>query len=91
MRRMGPALELGRSFVRLEYQRGFAPLFLLWKAIGRFVARHPQYGVLFGAVTISNAYSSLSRDLMVSYLEKHAKAGSLGRSSGEQSTLSPIT
>ncbi len=30
-RRLGPALELGRSFVRQEYQRGFAPLLLLWR------------------------------------------------------------
>ena len=28
---MGPALELGRSFVRVEYQRGFQPLLPLWK------------------------------------------------------------
>jgi len=28
---LGPALELGRSFVRVEQQRSFAPLLLLWK------------------------------------------------------------
>jgi len=32
---LGPALELGRSFVRPEYQRQFSPLLLLWKALGR--------------------------------------------------------
>ena len=73
MSRMGPALELGRSFVRLEYQRSFAPLLLLWKAIGRFVVQNPQYRILFGPVSISDAYTSLSRDLMVSFLEKRAK------------------
>lgn len=35
LERMGPALELGRSFVRLEYQRSFAALLALWKGIGR--------------------------------------------------------
>src|SRR5256885_4994402 len=35
---LGPAIELGRSFVRPEYQRQYAPLLLLWKAIGRYVA-----------------------------------------------------
>jgi hypothetical protein len=36
---LNPAIELGRSFVRAEYQRSFAPLFLLWSGIGRFVER----------------------------------------------------
>ncbi|MGA7930229.1 MAG: lysophospholipid acyltransferase family protein, partial [Candidatus Sulfotelmatobacter sp.] len=31
--KIGPALELGRSFVRLEYQRQYAPLLWLWKGI----------------------------------------------------------
>jgi putative hemolysin len=61
-------LELGRSFVRPEYQKLYSPLLLLWKGIGRFVARNPECTVLFGPVTISDAYSPLSRDLIVSYL-----------------------
>src|SRR5204862_7069451 len=70
--RIGPALELGRSFVRQEYQRGFAPLLLLWKGIGAFIARNPQYKILFGPVSISNQYEAVSRELMVSFLEKYA-------------------
>ncbi len=69
--RMGPALELGRSFVRIEYQKGFAPLLLLWKGIGKFVGQNPQYQVLFGPVSISNQYQSTSRRLMVSFLERY--------------------
>ena len=69
---MGPALELGRSFVRAEYQKSFAPLLLLWKGIGKYVARNPRYKVLFGPVSISNQYQSISRRLMVSFLERHA-------------------
>jgi putative hemolysin len=69
---MGPALELGRSFVRVEYQRGFQPLLLLWKGIGAYVARHPRCRVLFGPVSISNRYQPLSRRLIVSFLERHA-------------------
>ena len=41
-------LELGRSFVRAEYQRDPAALLLLWKGIGAYVARHPQLRRLFG-------------------------------------------
>lgn len=69
---MGPALELGRSFVRVEYQRGFQPLLLLWKGIGAYVARNRQYRVLFGPVSISNQYQPLSRRLIVSFLERYA-------------------
>jgi putative hemolysin len=72
VRRLGPALELGRSFVRPEYQKGFAPLLLLWKGIGRYIAENPRYKVLFGPVSISNSYQALSRDLMVSFLEREA-------------------
>jgi putative hemolysin len=68
-RRLQPALELGRSFIRLEHQKGFLPLFLLWKGIGRFVARNPRYRVLFGPVSISRNYTWLSRALIVSYVK----------------------
>lgn len=70
LRRLGPAIELGRSFIRVEYQRSFAPLLLLWKAIGRFVVRHPAHKTLFGPVSISSQYQSISRELMIAFLEK---------------------
>jgi len=72
LEQMGPAIELGRSFVRAEYQRGFQPLLLLWNGIGAFVSRNPRYRVLFGPVSISNRYQALSRQLIVSFLERHA-------------------
>jgi putative hemolysin len=70
--KLGPALELGRSFVRPEYQRGFAPLLALWKGIGAYVARNPRYKTLFGPVSISNQYQAISRELMVTFLERNA-------------------
>ena len=85
--KMGPALELGRSFVRPEYQRGFAPLLALWKGIGAYVARNPRYKVLFGPVSISNQYQAVSRELMVTFLERHA---SLRDWMGLISTRSPF-
>lgn len=63
-----PAIELGRSFIRPEYQRSFAPLMMLWKGIGRYVAKHPQYAILFGPVSISNDYSPTSQQLLIDYL-----------------------
>lgn len=68
---LNPAIELGRSFVRAEYQREFASLMLLWRGIGRFVVQRPQYAVLFGAVSISSSYAPASRRLMVRYLSEH--------------------
>ena len=64
-----PALELGRSFVRPEYQKGYLPLLLLWKGLGHYVAAFPQYRVLFGPVSISKDYNASSRELMVGYLK----------------------
>jgi len=68
-KKMGTALELGRSFVRPEYQREYAPLLLLWKAIARFVTLRPETPVLFGAVSISNSYNRASRELIYSFFE----------------------
>ncbi len=69
LHQMGPALELSRSFVRREYQRNYAPLMLLWKGIGEFIAAHPRFKILFGAVSITNDYNSFSRKLMAAFLE----------------------
>ena len=77
--KIGSALELGRSFVRFEYQRQYAPLLLLWKGIARFVAAHPEIPVLFGAVSISNEYSSFSREMIVHYFEQRRVKDEDGR------------
>jgi putative hemolysin len=60
---------MGRSFVRLEYQKSFTPLLHLWKGIGRFVVENPQYKTLFGPVSISAEYKTLSRQFLISYLK----------------------
>jgi len=72
--RLGPSLELGRSFIRPEYQRAYAPLLLLWKGIAGFVARHPEYSMLIGAVSVSNRYSPVSRELIARYFERQNAA-----------------
>ena len=77
LHRTGPALELGRSFVRAEYQKSYAPLLLLWKGIGQFLVRNPRYRVLFGPVSISNKYTIASRQLMVTYLSAFRRSTEL--------------
>ena len=75
--KMGPALELGRSFIRQEYQRQYAPLLLLWKAIAGLVATHPETPVLFGAVSISNDYSKASREMIYRFFEERMQEDEL--------------
>jgi putative hemolysin len=69
---MGPALEMSRSFVRPEYQKSYTPLLMLWKGIGQFVVRYPQYKILFGAVSITDEYTSYSRRLMTTFLKSNS-------------------
>jgi putative hemolysin len=69
--RLTPALELGRSFVRVEYQRHPTALLALWKGIGAYVVRNPQYRFLFGPVSISARHSDASRGLLAAFLEQN--------------------
>jgi len=61
---LGPALEMGRSFIQPDYQRCPEVLDLLWRGIGAYVARDLNYCILFGAVSISRNYSTLARQLI---------------------------
>lgn len=71
LKKISPALELGRSFIRVEYQKSYAPLMLLWKGIGQFVLRNPEYHILFGAVSISDDYAPISQKVLIDYLKKN--------------------
>jgi len=75
--KIGPALELGRSFIRPEYQRQYAPLLLLWKGIARLLATHARVPVLFGAVSISNDYSKASREMIYRFFEARIRKDEL--------------
>ncbi|MCX6852904.1 MAG: lysophospholipid acyltransferase family protein [Verrucomicrobia bacterium] len=63
------AVEMGRSFIIKAYQRNLASLPLLWKGIAHWIARNPHYKKLFGPVSISKDYSSLSRKMIVEFLQ----------------------
>jgi putative hemolysin len=74
LHKLGPSLEMGRSFVRVEHQRSYLPLLLLWRGIGRYCVAHPRYRRLFGPVSISNSYQTVSKQLMVQFLQLHHAA-----------------
>ncbi|BDX04957.1 lysophospholipid acyltransferase family protein [Planctobacterium marinum] len=59
-----PCLEMGRSFLIPEYQRSYYGLYLLWRGIGAFVCKFPQYRRLYGTVSISKLYDKRSIALM---------------------------
>ncbi|MEX0929436.1 MAG: GNAT family N-acyltransferase [Balneolales bacterium] len=76
---INPALEMGRSFIRKEYQRSYTPLLLLWKGIGHYVVKYPKYKILFGPVSINKDYHTFSRHLMVTFLKIHNYLPELAR------------
>jgi len=72
--RLGPAIELGRSFVHIDYQRHPVSLSLLWQGIGALLVQRPKYRMLFGSVSISREYSDLARSLIADVLLTNFKA-----------------
>lgn len=72
LEKLPPAVELGRSFIALPYQRKHSSLALIWRGIGEFIVRNPRYRLLFGPVSISSEYRSLSRNLIVQYLRRNS-------------------
>jgi len=77
--RLFPALELGRSFVRLEYQKTYSALLLLWRGIARFVVSDPRYKLLFGAVSISNDVDPRLQETIVTSLRATSYLPGLAR------------
>jgi len=65
------SLELGRSWIRSEYQQKPLPLFLLWKGILKYLIDNPRYRYLIGPVSISNSFSKFSKSLIVDYITRH--------------------
>ncbi|MDE6417864.1 MAG: GNAT family N-acetyltransferase [Duncaniella sp.] len=70
-------IELGRSFVRLEYQSsqaGAKALFALdnlWDGLGALTVEYPQIKYLFGKMTMYPDYHRECRDLILHFLHKY--------------------
>ena len=65
------SIELGRSWIRKEYQAKPLPLFLLWKGILKYLIDNPRYRYLIGPVSISNSFSNFSKSLIVDYINRN--------------------
>lgn len=68
------SLELGRSFVRKEFQRHRLPLFLLWRGILQYVSQNPEIRTIIGPVSISADYSDVSKILMIEFFQHQAQS-----------------
>lgn len=68
---LNQSIELGRSFVSLEYQTHRLPLFLLWCGILNYLKNHPKVRYMIGPVSISNTYSQASKSVIVKYIKKY--------------------
>lgn len=64
-------MELGRSFVVKEYQKKPMPLFLLWKGILYFTLKNPEYRYLMGPVSVSDDYSTTSKEMIIKFIMAH--------------------
>ena len=70
-------VELGRSFVTLEYQatrscsRGLFVLDNLWDGLGALSVVDPTLKYYFGKVTMYNTYNQAARNLILYFLQHH--------------------
>ena len=62
------SIELGRSFVTLDYQKDMLPLFLLLKGLMLVAYRYDKVESFIGPVSISNWYPHFYKSLMVRYI-----------------------
>ncbi|MBK1438867.1 lysophospholipid acyltransferase family protein [Parapedobacter sp. ISTM3] len=65
------SMELGRSWIREEYQQTAMPLYLLWKGIAWCLEKYPQYRYLIGPVSISGDFSRFSRSVIVEFIRRN--------------------
>lgn len=70
-------IELGRSFVRLEYQstragaKGLFALDNLWDGLGALTIVYPETKYFFGKVTMYPSFDTYGRDMILYFLDKY--------------------
>ncbi|MFA5324560.1 MAG: lysophospholipid acyltransferase family protein [Bacteroidales bacterium] len=65
------SIELGRSFVSVDYQKETLPLSLLFKGLMYSLLLYPDTAYFIGPVSISNWYPRFYQSLMVYYLSNN--------------------
>ena len=71
--KLSHTIELGRSFVSLEYQKEVLPLMLLLRGLSDVVVRYPEINHFIGPVSISSWYPKFYLSLIARFVsENHA-------------------
>ncbi len=65
------SIELGRSYVDVDYQRQRLPLFLLWEGIIQLLSNFSEAKYIIGPVSMSNDYQTLSKELVIDFIQKN--------------------
>ena len=68
---MHKSIEMGRAFIKKDYQQKPMPLFLLWRGIMHTTLRYPEHKFLLGGVSISNQFSNFSKSLMIEFMKSN--------------------
>ena len=71
--KLSHTIELGRSFVALDYQKEVLPMMLLLRGLSDVVVRYPEINHFIGPVSISSWYPKFYLSLIARFVsEKHA-------------------
>ena len=71
--KLSRTIELGRSFVSLDYQKEVLPLVLLLRGLSDVVVRYPHINHFIGPVSISSWMPKFYQSMIVKYVtEKHS-------------------
>ena len=71
--KLSHTIELGRSFVALDYQKEVLPMMLLLRGLSDVVVRYPDINHFIGPVSISSWYPKFYLSLIARFVsEKHA-------------------
>ena len=74
---LADTVELGRSFVTLEYQstrklsKGLFALDNLWDGLGALIVLNPKAKYLFGKVTMYTTYKAVARNALIWFLRRY--------------------
>lgn len=68
--KMKKTIELGRSYVSVDYQKDILPLMLLLKGLMFSVVRYPEMDYFIGPVSISSWFPKFYQSMMVYYIRE---------------------
>tara|TARA_Y100000992_G_scaffold301840_1_gene273821 strand:- start:1121 stop:2050 length:930 start_codon:yes stop_codon:yes gene_type:complete len=70
----GSFMEMGRSFVQVNYQNQYWPLLILWRGLGIAILRFKSIGFVTGLVSIPvDYYSQEDLDILSVYVDEKSK------------------